>query len=94
MTISRAECKRDCGVRLHAIPRPGIYDGAEGAIRGPPAYVFVYLFIYLANSMQVGYRSVERCDGQWDENRQGRFPQGEYRAQEGFHDHPGQSAAR
>jgi hypothetical protein len=44
MTRSRAGWKRDCRVRLHASPHPGISDVAEGTLRGSPAYDFVYLF--------------------------------------------------
>jgi hypothetical protein len=45
MAMARAGCKRDCRVRLHASPHPGISDGSEGTLRGFHAQMFIYLFI-------------------------------------------------
>jgi hypothetical protein len=41
--IVNAGCKRDCRVRLHASPHPGISHGAEGTLRGSPAQMMIYL---------------------------------------------------
>jgi hypothetical protein len=42
--VARAWCKRDCRVRRHASPQPGISDVAEGIPRGL-SRVNAYLFI-------------------------------------------------
>jgi hypothetical protein len=35
-------CNRDCRMRLHVIPHPGMSDGAEGTLRGTSASLFIH----------------------------------------------------